>query len=228
MKNLSDNRHLLWLLFLGILPYKSNIYWSKIISDERTFYYEAKKELITKDIEDFIIKKKIKDKYSLYFKFKEILPKEDYDYLDIIKVDVTRTFQKIKLFQQENIQKALVTILFIFAKKNKEIGYRQGMSDLCAIFLYSIYKQGKLDASFIEDNTSLLFYLLYSNNEFLENDTYSLFSKFMLKGHRNFFLYNDEKFLNGQLSLIESKKRQLLKKDDILKAEDSELKKEYF
>jgi hypothetical protein len=102
------------------------------------------------------------------------------------------------------------------------------MSDLCAIFLYSIYKQGKLDASFIEDNTSLLFYLLYSNNEFLENDTYSLFSKFMLKGHRNFFLYNDEKFLNGQLSLIESKKRQLLKKDDILKAEDSELKKEYF
>ena len=68
MKNLSDNRHLLWLLFLGILPYKSNIYWSKIISDERTFYYEAKKELITKDIEDFIIKKKIKDKYSLNLK----------------------------------------------------------------------------------------------------------------------------------------------------------------
>ena len=228
MNNLPNNRHLLWLLFLGILPYKSNKDWSRIISDERTSYHEDKKKLITKDIENFIITKKIKDKYALYFKFKEILPKEDYDYLDIIKVDVTRTFQKIELFQQENIQKALVNILFIFAKNNKEIGYRQGMSDLCAIFLYVIYKQKKLDPGFIDDNISLFFYLLYSNNEFLESDTYSLFSKFMLKGHINFFLYNDEKFQNGQLSMIESKNRIHLKKEDILKSKDSDLKKRMF
>ena len=31
--------------------------------------------------------KKLKDKYSSYFKFKGILPKEEYAFLDIIKVD---------------------------------------------------------------------------------------------------------------------------------------------
>ena len=45
-----------------------------------------KKKLITKDIEEFIITKKVKDKYSLYFKYKDILSKEDYEFLDIIKV----------------------------------------------------------------------------------------------------------------------------------------------
>ena len=228
MKDVSNNRYLLWLLFLGILPYKSNKDWGKIISDERVSYHEYKKKLITKDIEDFIITKKIKDKYSLYFKFKDILPKEDYNYLDIIKIDVTRTFQKIEFFQKEEIQKALINILFIFAKNNKDIGYRQGMSDLCAIFLYVIYKPKKLDPVFIEDNISLLFYLFYSNNEFLESDTYTLFSRFMKKGHTNFFLYNDEKYVNGQLSMIETKNRKFLKKEDIINSEDSDLKKRMF
>ena len=102
------------------------------------------------------------------------------------------------------------------------------MSDLCAIFLYVIYRKKKLDPGFIDDNISLLFYLLYSNNEFLESDTYSLFSKFMLKGHINFFLYNDEKFQNGELSMIESKNRIHLKKEDILKSKDSDVKKRMF
>jgi TBC1 domain family protein 5 len=172
--------------------------------------------------------KKIKDKYSSYFKFKDILSKEDYEFLDIIKVDVTRTFQKVELFKQEKIQQILINILYIFAKKNKDIGYRQGMSDLCAIFLYVIYKQKFLDPSFIEDKNTFLFYLLYSNNEFLEHDTYSLFSRFMLKGYMHFFLYNDEKYLNGDLSKVDNEKKKLLKKDEIKNSNDSELKKRIY
>jgi len=228
MKNLPNNRDLLWQIFLGVLPYKSKEDWNKTISEERTTYYESKKKLITKDIEEFIITKKVKDKYSLYFKYKDILSQEDYEFLDIIKVDVTRTFQKIELFKQEKIQKALINILFVFAKNNKEIGYRQGMSDLCAIFLYVIYKDKFLEASFIDDNTSFIYYLLYSNNEFLEHDTYSLFSRFMLKGYIQFFLYNDDKFINGDLSIIDTEKKKLLKKEEILNSNDSELKKRIF
>ena len=76
------------------------------------------------------------------------------------------------LFKQEKIQQILLNILYIFAKINKDIGYRQGMSDLCAIFLYVIYKQKFLDPSFIEGSKTFLFYLLYSNNQsffFLQN-----------------------------------------------------------
>ena len=228
MNNIPNNRDLLWQIFLGVLPYQSSANWNQIISDERSLYFEAKKQYITNDINEFILTKKIKDKYSSYFKFKDILPKEDYDFLDIIKVDVTRTFQKMELFKQEKIQEILINILYIFAKKNKGIGYRQGMSDLCAIFLYVIYKQKYLDTSFIEDKKTFLFYLLYSNNEFLEHDTYSLFSRFMLKGYMHFFLYNDEKYINGDLSKVDNSKKKLLKKDEIIKSNDSELKKRIY
>jgi len=228
MNNILNNRDLLWQIFLGVLPYQSSANWNQIISDERSLYFEAKKQYITNDINEFILTKKIKDKYSSYFKFKDILPKEDYDFLDIIKVDVTRTFQKVELFKQEKIQEILINILYIFAKKNKGIGYRQGMSDLCAIFLYVIYKQKYLDTSFIEDKKTFLFYLLYSNNEFLEHDTYSLFSRFMLKGYMHFFLYNDEKYINGDLSKVDNNKKKLLKKDEIIKSNDSELKKRIY
>jgi len=228
MKFSSNNRDLLWQIFLGVLPYNSSDKWNRTISEERSSYVESKKKLITKDIEEFIMTKKVKDQYSLYFKFKDILSKEDYEFLDIIKIDVTRTFQKVELFKQEKIQKLLINILFIFAKNNKEIGYRQGMSDLCAIFLYVVYKERILDSSFIEDNTTFIFYLLHSNNEFLEHDTYSLFSKFMLKGYIQFFLYNDEKFINGDLSLIETQKKKLLKKNEIINSNDSELRKRIY
>ena len=228
MNNLPNNRDLLWQIFLGVLPYQTSANWNQIISEERTSYFETKKKFITNDINEFILTKKIKDKYSSYFKFKDILSKEDYEFLDIIKVDVTRTFQKVELFKQEKIQQILINILYIFAKINKGIGYRQGMSDLCAIFLYVIYKQKFLDPSFIEDSKTFLFYLLYSNNEFLEHDTYSLFSRFMLKGYMHFFLYNDEKYLNGDLSKVDNEKKKLLKKDEIINSNDSELKKRIY
>ena len=228
MSNPPNNRDLLWQIFLGVLPYQSSSNWNQIISNERSKYFETRKQLITKEINDFILTKKIKDKYSSYFKFKDILSKEDYEFLDIIKVDVTRTFQKVELFKQEKIQQILINILYIFAKKNRGIGYRQGMSDLCAIFLYVIYKQKFLDPSFIEDKNTFLFYLLYSNNEFLEHDTYSLFSRFMLKGYMHFFLYNDEKYINGDLSKVDNQKKKLLKKDEIINSNDSELKKRIY
>jgi len=40
MKNLPNNRDLLWQIFLGVLPYKSKEDWNKTISEERTTYYK--------------------------------------------------------------------------------------------------------------------------------------------------------------------------------------------
>ena len=224
----SDSRDFIWLFFLGILPYKTPSNWKKIITDERSLYNSLKKELITKDINDFIETKKIKDKYSLYFKFKDILPKEDYNLLDLIKIDVNRTFQKIELFHLDKIQKILVTILYVFAKENKNIGYRQGMSELCAVFLYVLYKEQVLKPAFIENDETFIFYLFHSNNQFLENDTYSMFSKFMLKGFANFFKYNDEIYREGYLTQLDSEQKRKLTKNEILNSNDSELKKRIF
>ena len=224
----SDSRDFIWFFFLGILPYKLPLSWSKIITDERSLYLTLKNKLITKDISDFIDTKKIKDKYSLYYNFKNILTKEDYNLLDIIKIDVNRTFQKVQLFRLDKIQRMLITILYIFSKQNKEIGYRQGMSELCAVFIYVLYKEQVLKNAFIKDKETFLFYLFHSNNEFLEHDSYLMFNKFMKKGFINFFKYNDEKYADGFLSQLTSEQKKLLTKEEIINSNDSEFKKRIF
>ena len=196
------------------------------MAEKRGIYDSFKKEIITKDIEDFIEAKKIKDKYSFYFKYKEILSKEDYSTLDLIKVDANRTFQKIDLFHEDKIQKILIIILFIFAKKNKDIGYRQGMSEVCGVFLYVLYKEQVLKPEFVTDNNTFLYFFFHSNNEFLEHDTYLMFSTFMSRGFSNYFKYSDDTYIDGGLSKLNSK--QTITKEEIINANDSELKKRIF
>ena len=224
----SDSRDFIWFFFLGIFSYDTPSNWKKILAEKRSNYDKLKKELITKDINDFVETKKIKDKYSLYFKFKEILSKEDYSTLDIIKIDVNRTFQTIDLFHLDKIQKILIINLFIFAKKNKDIGYRQGMSDLCAVFLYVLYKEQVLKPAFIVDKETFTYFLFHSNNSFLEHDTYLMFSTFMLKGFSEFFKYSDEIYSNGDLAKLDNDQCKVLTKDEIINANDSELKKRIF
>ena len=224
----SESRDFIWFFFLGILPYDTPLNWKKIMTENRSFYDSAKKELITKDINDFIEAKKIKDKYSEYFKFREILSKDDYSTLDLIKVDVNRTFQKIDLFNLDKIQKILISTLFIFAKKNKDISYRQGMSELCAVFLYVLYKEQVLRPAFITDKETFLYYLFHSNNQFLEHDTYLMFSTFMSKGFSHFFKYSDDIYIDGDLSKLNIEQSKALTKEKIINANDSELKKRMF
>ena len=224
----SYDRDFLWYIFLGILPYQSSSNWNIIITDKRSLYNSYKKELITKDINDFIEQKKIEKKFHEYFKFKEILSEEEYHLLDIIKIDVKRTFQTIELFHLDKIQKILITILFIFSKKNEKISYRQGMSELCAIFLYVLYKEQRINNSFIKDNKTFIFYLFHSNNEFLESDTYTMFSKFMLNGFINFFYYNDPKYENSFLTKFDINQKKEITKSEIENSDDSELKKRIY
>ena len=224
----SYNRDFIWLIFLGILPYKTSSNWKSIITDNRSLYDSYKKELITNEIEEFIDKKKIENKFHEYYKFQEILSKEDYDILDLIKLDVKRTFQHIDLFHLDKIQKILITILFIFSKKNKILSYRQGMSELCAIFLYVLYKEQVIKSAFIKNDESFLFYLFHYNNEFLEQDTYTMFSKFMLSGFINFFNYNDKQYENSYLNKLSPEQIKTISKKEIINSNDSELKKRIF
>ena len=224
----SCSRDFIRFFFLGILNYKQTSNWNKIITDERNLYLSLKNNYLTKDIIDFIQTKKIKDKYALYFRFKDILPKEDYTLLDLIKIDVNRTFQKVELFRLDKIQIMLTNILFIFAKQNKGLGYRQGMSELCAVFLYVLYKEQVLKPAFITDNDAFLFYLFHSNNEFLEHDTYLMFNKFMSKGFMNCFKYSDEIYSNSFLSHLDSEQKRELTRSDIVNSNDSEIKKRIF
>lgn len=223
-------RDFLWLFFLDILPYNSPEEWKQILTDLRSDYLEYKTTFITKEIKEFILLKDEEEKGSIdYDKYQKILEESDYNLLDLIKIDIKRTFQEIEIFLMEKYKRILVTVLFVFAKKNKEIGYKQGMNEIAGIFLFVLYKQYQLKNAFIKDDYSFLFYIFHSNNEFIENDLYIMFSFFMKKkGVGKFYNYNSPVYKNNFLSKKNWKEKKNLTIDEIDGCEDSVIKKRIF
>ena len=224
--NLEDyDRDFLWFFYLDILPYDQPHSWKKIITDLRSDYLELKMGIITKEEDEFIMLNEEKggDNYN---KFEEKLEKEDYELLDLIKIDLERTYQDIELFKKEKIKRMMTYVLYIYSKKNPLLGYKQGMNDICAVFLYVIYKHYRLTTSFTKDDYSFLYYIFHSNNDFLENDLYIIYSTFMNKGIGELYLYSQ--FKGSKLSSTPLEKKILLTKEEIDNFDDSLIKKRIY
>lgn len=217
-------RDFTWLFFLGIIPFKNSSSWKKIISLEREKYSNLRQKYITQDIENFIELNRAKDSYK-YDSYKEIITKEEFDLLNLIKVDTDRTYQENEIFLLDIVKKKLITVLYIYAKENPKYGYKQGMGDICGVFLYVLYKEFYLKNGFEKDEITTLYSIFHSNNVYLEYDLYLAFAKFMSKGINEFFLYNTEKYKNSILGSKSIEEKINLSYDDINNCEDSELKK---
>ena len=223
----SYERDFVWLFFLGIIPFKHPMNWQKILTTERAKYLTYKKKYIKKDIEDFINLVREKDTYK-YDNYKTILPKEEYDLLNLIKVDVERTYQEYEIFTKEEIKQKLTCVLYIYAKENPNFGYKQGMNDILGVFLYVLYKNYLYEDEICGDNISCVYSIFHSNNCFIEHDIYLVFNKFMNKGISEFFLYNTAKYQNGLLGKTTLKEKTKLQIKEILHCNDSELKKRVY
>ena len=219
------SRDLLWFIYLDILPYDQPKSWKKILTDLRSDYNDLKDKIISKEINDFILLKEGKGGEE-YNKFEEKISKEDFELLDLIKIDVERTYQDESLFQKDIIKQAITFVLFIYSKKFPLLGYKQGMNDICGIFLYILYKQYKLGTSFTKDEYTFLYFIFHSNNSFLENDLYIMYSNFMGKGIAELYLYTQCK--QNQLSSTPLEKKILLTKEEIDNSEDSKIKKRIY
>ena len=219
------SRDLLWFIYLDILPYDQPKSWKKILTDLRSDYNDLKDKIISKEINDFILLKEGKGGEE-YNKFEEKISKEDFELLDLIKIDVERTYQDESLFQKDIIKQAITFVLFIYSKKFPLLGYKQGMNDICGIFLYILYKQYKLGTSFTKDEYTFLYFIFHSNNLFLENDLYIMYSSFMNKGIAELYLYTQCK--QNQLSSTPLEKKILLTKEEIDNSEDSKIKKRIY
>ena len=64
---------------------------------------------------------------------------ENSSIVHLIEIDVERTYGDIKLFQDKYIRKMEEEILYVFAKENKPISYKQGMNEILAIFIHSFF-----------------------------------------------------------------------------------------
>ena len=223
----NTERSLIWLLFLDIIPFNNTSQWNKIISLARESYSKLRDKYITKEIETFIELKRAKDS-MLYDSYNTILKKEEFDLLNLIKIDVQRTYQEDEIFKLDIVKKKLVTVLYIYAKENLEAGYQQGMGDICGVFLYVLYKEFYLKSGFEKDELSSLYSLIHSNNVYLEYDLYLIFDKFMRKGIASFFLYNTSKYKENILGSKSIEEKLKLSFDDIINSNDSELKKRIY
>ena len=223
----NTERSLIWLLFLDIIPFNNPSQWNKIISLARESYSKLRDKYITKEIETFIELKRAKDSI-LYDSYNTILKKEEFDLLNLIKIDVQRTYQEDEIFKLDIVKKKLVTVLYIYAKENLEAGYQQGMGDICGVFLYVLYKEFYLKSGFEKDELSSLYSLIHSNNVYLEYDLYLIFDKFMRKGIASFFLYNTSKYKENILGSKSIEEKLKLSLDDIINSNDSELKKRIY
>ena len=223
----NTERSLIWLLFLDIIPFNNPSQWNKIISLARESYSKLRDKYITKEIETFIELKRAKDSI-LYDSYNTILKKEEFDLLNLIKIDVQRTYQEDEIFKLDIVKKKLVTVLYIYAKENLEAGYQQGMGDICGVFLYVLYKEFYLKSGFEKDELSSLYSLIHSNNVYLEYDLYLIFDKLMRKGIASFFLYNTSKYKENILGSKSIEEKLKLSLDDIINSNDSELKKRIY
>ena len=56
-------------------------------------------------------------------------------------MDVERTYQELHLFQSKDIQQLMQDVLLVWSKKNSEISYMPGMSDLLGCVVYTYFKE---------------------------------------------------------------------------------------
>jgi hypothetical protein len=98
------------------------------------------------------------------------------------------------------------------------------MSDICAIILYVLYKEYTINSDIINGDICFFFYILCSDNQFIEADLYSLFSRLMSKDLYLFFNYNGKSFLSNK----NLKEKLELTYGDIISCHDSILKKRVF
>jgi hypothetical protein len=81
---------------------------------------------------------------------------------DQIKKDVNRTYQEQEYFRKEEVKTALTEILVLWAGKNPETQYKQGMNDIAGLLLQTFaeaqvanpYEDSSLD-SIAESSLSL-------------------------------------------------------------------------
>ena len=152
----------------------------------------------------------------------------DFDLLNLIKNDIQRTFQEDEIFKLDIVKKKLITILYIYAKENPDVGYQQGMNDICGVFLYVVYKDFYIKTGFEKDELSSIYSLIHSNNVYLEYDVYLIFNKFMNKGIRQFFLYNTKLYKENILGSKTIEEKIKLNLEDIISTKDSDLKKRIY
>ncbi|XP_039971211.1 TBC1 domain family member 5 [Bactrocera tryoni] len=173
----SKFRSIYWSLLLRVLNpnYRS---WKEQREMQRKRYEKLKDEFI-KDPHDNTLpddnplSQSEESVWNQYFSDRELFA--------VISQDVIRTFPGVDFFRKPLIQNAMCNILFYYAREHPYMCYRQGMHEILAPLLFVFYgdQQSLLHFSEIAQNQTSELLLNVLDPNYLEADTYSLFSRLM-------------------------------------------------
>ncbi|CAG5116642.1 unnamed protein product [Candidula unifasciata] len=172
-------RSIAWKIFLEVLP-SDKSQWIDRTRQNRNNYEELREFLIVNprkavDSVDITLNNPLsQDEESPWNKFFQ-----DNELRLTIKQDVIRTHPKIEFFQSNQLRNLMVDILFVYAKENPDISYRQGMHELLAplIFVLHCDHQAFLHASEMDNKLNVMKEVL--DPAFLEHDAYTMFCQVM-------------------------------------------------
>ncbi|EAW11499.1 GTPase-activating protein GYP6 [Aspergillus clavatus NRRL 1] len=121
-----------------------------------------------------------------------------------ISQDVDRCLQENFFFREPATKAKMLDILFIYAKLNPDLGYRQGMHELLAPILWVIDRDA-IDPRLLEESTSiepsdeLMLQLLQA--DWVEHDSFALFCSVM-QTTRVYYEHKKQRSANGQIDVI--------------------------
>ena len=179
-----------WKIFLKTLSFKDNTTlksWLEETYEKRKLF----KEKLNKYRPEIEAAKKGDSQFSNF--------EENSSIQHLIEIDVERTYGDIKLFQDKYIRKIEEEILFVFAKENKPISYKQGMNEILAIFIHSfypfymtsikkIYKKEDFEIWCKEPDKHLNeIYLFFHDENELQSDLYYIMYNAMNMGLNQFY-----------------------------------------
>ena len=124
---------------------------------------------------------------------------------NLINLDVERTFQERDLFCESSIKEIEYNVLFLFAENNQPINYKQGMSDILAMLIFTLYPyytksenkeyNNELFEKWVNEPSNYIkdiYNFFHDENEF-QSDLYYLMNNLMKLGVNKFYEDNKDK-----------------------------------
>ena len=179
-------------MFLGSLSSDdSTENWKNELTRHRSTYKQLLDTLVLKSVEDGVendlkvnnpLSSSESSVWSEFYKNKELI--------DVIKLDLSRTYPEVPFFQSDAVQMQLLHILFMWCKLNPEISYRQGMNEIVAPIMLLLNRESIsiLDES---GNSDDLFSFITAI-DYIEHDCFDLFQRVM-KQMASFFVHGHPK-----------------------------------
>lgn len=111
----------------------------------------------------------------------------DNDLRASIRLDVERTHQERLLFCKQSVKDLLTNVLFAWAKTHPSLGYKQGMNELLAIFVFVGYAETEAFSADCISETAGDYLRALNSRADLEADCYWLFTNLMDRGVKELF-----------------------------------------